>query len=197
MKLPLQIVFRNMERSESIEQRVQELAEKLDSFCDSIMSCRVVIQLPHRHHVQGNKFSIRIDITVPDSEIVVDREPSNHAEYEDINAALRDAFDTTRRQLEDYVQRRRHQVKRHEHEQDQAQFGQITKLLPEQDYGIVTTNDGRNVYFHANSVSNHEFAKLRLGTEVKFAEEEGDKGPQASTLRVLNEVQEKTDLQVV
>jgi len=194
MKLPLQIVFRNMERSESIEQRVQERAEKLDSFCDSIMSCRVVIALPHRHHVHGNKFAIRIDITVPDSEIVVDREPSNHVEYEDINAALRDAFDTTRRQLEDYVRRRRHEVKTHEHAQT---GGLITQLLPEQDYGVVTTSDGRNIYFHANSVINCEFEKLRLGTQVKFAEEEGDKGPQASTLRVVKEVQEKTDLQIV
>ena len=100
MKLPLQITFRNMEPSEAVEARIREKAEKLDRFCDQIMSCRVVFEAHHQHQHQGNLFHVRIDITVPDKEIVISREPGRHQAHEDAYVAIRDAFDAARRQLE-------------------------------------------------------------------------------------------------
>jgi cold shock CspA family protein len=47
------------------------------------------------------------------------------------------------------------------------------------------TNDGREIYFNANSVLNGNFAKLKVGTRVTFTEEVGEKGAQASTVRLL------------
>jgi hypothetical protein len=41
---------------------------------------------------------------VPGREIVVGREPANHA-HDDMNVAIRDAFDAARRQLEDVARR--------------------------------------------------------------------------------------------
>jgi cold shock CspA family protein len=57
-------------------------------------------------------------------------------------------------------------------------------LFPERGYGFLTTSDGREVYFHQNSVLGNKFKDLKIGTEVRFVEEPGDKGPQASTVRV-------------
>src|SRR6516165_6609222 len=111
MKLPLQTVFRNMKKSEWIEQAVQERANKLESFCNRITRCRVTIQMPHRHHHQGNLFQVRIEMTVPGREFVVNQECDEHAAYQDFNVALRDAFDSARRQLENYMRRRRGSVK--------------------------------------------------------------------------------------
>jgi ribosomal subunit interface protein len=179
MQLPLQISFRHMEHSEAIELLVREKAAKLDTFADHIISCRVVVEPVGKHHQQGNLYDVRIDLTVPGEEIVVTHEPSQHTEYKDIHVALRDAFDSARRQLEDYVRRRRGAVKSHE----TAPHARVSKLFPDESYGFIETPDGREIYFHCDSVLHDGFNRLEVGTEVTFVEEEGKKGPQASTVK--------------
>ena len=108
MKLPLQISFHNLERIEAVENRVLEEAAQLDEFCDRIMSCRVVVDVPHRHHVAGNVYQVRLDIKVPGEEIAIVQEPAQHDPfYENINVAIRDAFNSAARKLEEYVRRQR------------------------------------------------------------------------------------------
>lgn len=109
MKIPLQITIRGIEHSDALEKHIREKAGKLDEFFDRIMSCRVVVEVPHKHHQQGKQFTVRIDIGVPGSEIVVNRDHG-----EDVYVALRDAFDAARRQLEDYARRIRGDVKTHQ-----------------------------------------------------------------------------------
>jgi ribosomal subunit interface protein len=179
MKLPLQVVFRNMGPSDAIETRIRERVEALERFYEHIMSCRVVVELHHRHHHQGNLYHVRVDIKVPDDELVASRERDLHQAHEDVYAAIRDAFDAVRRQLEDYIRRRRGHVKRHE----TPPHGRIAELYP--DYGKIEAPDGRLVYFHKNSVVEGDFAKLDIGIEVRFVEERGELGPQASTVHVI------------
>ena len=57
------------------------------------------------------------------------------------------------------------------------------------DYGLIHTSDGREVYFHRNSVLNGGFDQLELGTPVRFAEEMGEEGPQASTVQLSGKPQ--------
>ena len=78
-----------------------------------------------------------------------------------------------------YARRRRGQKKNHE----PAPAARVAKLFPTEDYGFLETRDGRELYFHKNSVLNHGFERLEIGAEVSFTEELGDKGPQASTVR--------------
>jgi cold shock CspA family protein len=179
MQLPLQISFRHMEHSDAIETVVREKATALDTFAEHIMSCRVVVELAGKHHQHGNLYEVRIDLTLPGGEIAVTREPSQHTEYRDIQVALRDAFDSARRQLEDYVRRQRRDVKAHEI----APHARVSQLFPKEGYGFLATPDGREIYFHRHSVLHDEFDQLQIGTEVIFVEEEGKKGPQASTVR--------------
>jgi ribosome-associated translation inhibitor RaiA len=107
MQLPLQVSFRHMQHSDAIEAIVRQKAAMLDKFADRIMGCRVVVEPSGKHHEHGNLYEVRIDLTVPGEEIAVTREPGEHTEYKDIHVALRDAFDSARRQLEDYVRRQR------------------------------------------------------------------------------------------
>jgi cold shock CspA family protein len=181
MQLPLQVSFRHMDHSEAIEALVREKAAGLDKFASHIMSCRVVVGPAGKHHAQGNLYEVRIDLTVPGEEIAVTREPSEHTEHRDIHVALRDAFDAARRKLEDYVRRRRRAVKSHE----VPPHGRVARLFPQEDYGFIETADGREVYFHRHSVLREAFDRLQIGTEVTFDEEEGRKGPQASTVRLV------------
>ena len=109
MQIPLQITIRDVEHSEALEAHIRGKVEKLEEFFKHITSCRVVVEVPHKHHHQGKQFNVRIDIGVPGSEIVVNRD---HAE--DIYVALRDAFDAAKRQLEDYARKIRGDIKTHE-----------------------------------------------------------------------------------
>lgn len=108
MQIPLQITIRGIEHSDALETHIREKADKLEEFFSHVMSCRVVVEVPHKHHQQGKQFNVRIDIGVPGSEIVVNRD---HAE--DVYVALRDAFDAAKRQLEDYARKIRGDVKTH------------------------------------------------------------------------------------
>lgn len=180
MQLPLQITFRNMEASEAMEQNVREHAEKLDQFYDRIMGCRVMVEAQHRHHHQGTVYHVRIDLTVPGGELVVSHEREKDHAHEDVYVAIRDAFDAARRQLEDFGRRQRLEVKTHV---AQA-HGRISQLYPEQDYGIIETPDGREIYFHRSSVVNFDFDHLEIGKKVRYHEEMGEQGPQASSVMV-------------
>ena len=180
MQLPLEITFRNLERSEALESKIRQRAEKLDHIADHIMSCRVVVEPSHMHQHKGNLYHVRIDITVPGEELVVSRSPDQNHAHENAYVAVRDAFKAARRQLEDYVRRQRGRIKTHE----TTPHGRITGLIPMQDYGVIETSDGREVYFHRNSVVDANFDTLDVGMAVHFHEEMGESGPQASTVHI-------------
>jgi len=111
MSIPLQISFRNMGPSPAVEARIRKKAEKLERFHDRIIGCTVVVEAPHRHHHKGKLYSVRVDISVPGKDVVVDRaKPTNHG-HEDVYVALRDAFDAATRRLEDQIRKMRGSVK--------------------------------------------------------------------------------------
>ena len=109
MQTPLQITIRDIEHSDALETHIRDKAAKLEEFFERITSCRVIVEMPHRHQHQGKQFKVRIDIGVPGSEIVVNRD---HAE--DVYVALRDGFDSAKRQLEEYARKLRGDVKTHQ-----------------------------------------------------------------------------------
>ncbi len=178
MKIPLQITFRGISPSEAIEARIQKRVAKLDRIYDRIIGCRVAVETPHRRHSQGKHYHIRVDLTVPGNEIVVNREPPEKQAHEDVYVAIRDAFNAAQRQLLDHVARQQGQIKAKEG----PPHAVIAKIFHAEGYGFLETGDGREVFFHRNSVLNDGFDRLEIGVEVRYAEEEGEKGAQASTV---------------
>lgn len=181
MILPLQVVFRNMPRSDAIEAKIRDRAEKLDRYTDDLMSCRVVVEPAHKHRHKGKLYHVRVDVKARGAELVASREPELDHAHEDVYVAIRDAFDAVRRRIEDYARRRRGDVKHH----DTPLHGRVAELNPDEGFGRIETPDGRFVYFHRNSVLDADFRQLALGTEVRFAEEMGERGPQASTVHIV------------
>lgn len=180
MKLPLQITFRNMDASEFVEAAIREKAEKLEHFFSDIMSCRVVVESLHKHHQHGNLYNVHIDVKVAGKEIAVSREAGLDHAHEDIYVAIRDAFNAIQRRLQDHSAKIQQQVKTHE----VFPHGIITELNPEEDYGIIQGSDGRYIYFHRHSLLNADLDDLSVGASVRFNEERGEKGPQASSVTV-------------
>ena len=205
MEIPLKVTFRNMPPSKAVEDNIREKAAKLDSLFDRIMRCQVIVEAPHRHHHKGKAYQVRIDLTVPGGELVINRapprlaaapeagieesttelaenhEPSKHAAHEDVYVAIRDAFNAAGRKLQDHARRQSGAVKLHEG----PPRARVAKLFPEERCGFLETPDGREIYFHGNSVLQPGFDDLDVGAEVYFAEEQGEKGPQASTVRCV------------
>lgn len=181
MQVPLQITFRNMETSETIETDIRKWVDKLTSHHRDIISCHVVVEAPAHHQHKGGLFKTRIDITSPEGKFVINREPpAQRKDHVDVHVSIRDAFNAVERQLDEYSCKRKGEVKMHE----EVPRGRINELFPMEDYGTIITADDREIYFHRNSVLNMDFDDLTIGAMVRFHEEAGNNGPQASSVKV-------------
>jgi cold shock CspA family protein len=199
MSFEPRITFRGIERSPGIEVDVRKRLDKLRTYCSSILAASVLIEPRQRHHRGGNRFHIRIDLSVPGETILIAHEASlrptvratrtSKVRKQDeldrsrryLGVAIREAFAQARRRLQDYARHRRRAVKLH----TPAPEGRIVRLFPLRSYGFLEAEDGHEVYFQQSSVLDDAFGDLRVGSRVVFAEERGRKGPQASTVRLV------------
>ncbi len=170
MQLPLQITMREMDRSEALEAAIEEHAAKLEQFHPRITRCRVTVEQLGRHQQQGRQFSVKVDVRVPGKEIVATRD-----HHEDVYVALRDAFDAARRQLEEVAREVRGDVKTH----PPTLRGRVARLLLDEGYGFIETDDGRELYFSRENVVAPPFEHLEAGMDVSFIEEPAAEGLQA------------------
>lgn len=185
METPLHITAHDMVLPESVEAKIRKKAAKLERYYQRIISCQVTVGAPvrsaHASHSQPGRYHVSIDLTVPGAELAVTRQ-----EHENLHVAIRDAFQAARRQLQEYARRQRGEVKTPE----TPPHAIVRKLFPTEGYGFLETSDGRELYFHRHNVLAPGFAHLEVGTAVRFAEEQGEKGPQASTVAIVGKSQE-------
>ena len=97
MQLPIQIVMQGMERSDALEARIRESAAKLEQVQPRLTSCRVVVDEMDRHRQQGRQFRVKVEARSPGHEQAI----STLHHHEDVYVAVRDAFDSVRRQLDE------------------------------------------------------------------------------------------------
>lgn len=183
MEFPLQISFHGLAASEAVADQIRERAARLERFYKRIVSCRVVVEVPHRRHHQGRLYHVRIDLTVPGDELVISRESSEDHAHEDVHVAVRDAFDAAQRRLEDHARRQRGAVKVHA----ARPRARVRTVFGDAGYGFLETFDGRELYFHRDSVIGVDFDQLTVAVEVEFVEVDGDQGPQASIVELVVE----------
>lgn len=182
MQTPVEIDYQGMsarpELQASIEQHVAELEQRFGR----VTACRAVVKAPGGHHQTGGLFEINIRLALPNGrEVNVDRTPQDDERYADLTFAIADAFKRARRQLQDQARRLQGHIKQHE----APPIGTVKSIDPSGAFGFLEAADGHEVYFHHNSVLDDAFSRLTVGTHVTFAEEMGEKGPQASTVKLL------------
>jgi cold shock CspA family protein len=181
MAWPLQIDFHGVDHSDALEVRLRKEVDRLGRFFDRVTACRVAVEKPHQRHHQGNLFAIRVMITLPDGRsVTVTRSPDPAHQHVDPYVTVRDAFKAASRRLQDEARRLRRHVKVHEAALSE---GRIASLLAEKNGGFIRTGDGREVYFHRNSVAGRGFARLKIGDRVRFHAEDGEQGPQAAVVK--------------
>ncbi|MGZ3249369.1 MAG: HPF/RaiA family ribosome-associated protein [Croceibacterium sp.] len=182
MEVPVQIDFQGTQVSEALRAHVQERIDDLERRFGGIIAGRVAIKAPSHHHRNGGNFEVRIHLTLPEGrQVDVDRTPDADERHSQPVFAIDDAFNRARRQLQDKVRRLQGAVKSH----DGAPIATVTRLDPSGEFGFLEASDGEEIYFHHNALVNAHMNDLAVGTRVTFAEASGDKGPQASTVRLL------------
>lgn len=160
--LPVQITMKDIPLTPTIENKIRKKAEKLTRLYDRIISCRVVVESPQRHKHRGKLFKIRIDLSVPGKELIV-----NHKQNENAYAAIRDAFKAMERQLEEFSRKQHGHVKSHQ----DVMHGYVTKMLVDQGYGFIEGMDGNEYYFSMTNVGHPAFTQLEIGDAVQYTPE--------------------------
>lgn len=184
MTVPLEISYRDVEKTEAIDNLIREKASKLEKVCDHIVSCRVAVEKPHEFVRTGNKYRVRLDISVPPGHsVIVNKEPGRTKMHDPLPAVIREAFKAAERQLRELNKIQREEVKAHPQQETGAYIKQVFK---DEGYGFILDLDGREIYFHKNSLVNEIFENLKEGTSVSYFEAQGEKGPQASSVRVID-----------
>jgi cold shock CspA family protein len=182
MQTPVEIDFQGMVGRPDIRATISEHIAELEDRYGRITACRVVLKGPGGHHQTGGLYEVNIRLSLPNGrEVNVGRTAQADERHSDLDFALSDAFKRARRRLQDRVRRLRGQVKYHEGQP----IGTIVRLDASGEFGFLESNDGREIYFHRNSVIDGGFSQLAVGSRVTFAEEMGEKGPQASTVKLL------------
>ncbi len=181
METPVEIDFPEGKPPAPVVAAIDDHIAALEKRFGRITACRVVVKLPSGHRRTGSPLEVSIRLALPDGrEVNVGKIANNDERFADASFAINDAFKRARRRLQDQVRKMQGKVKTHE----PPPLATVTRLDSSGDFGFLSTPDGREIYFHRNSVLNGVFADLDVGTRVTFAEELGEKGPQASTVRI-------------
>jgi len=182
MQTALKMDYHGLEPTEALDRAITEQVTALEQVFGRITACHVGLRAPGHHHRTGGLFEVSVHLTLPDGrEVNVGRTPRQDERYANILFAVNDAFRRARRQLQDKVRRLQSQVKTHEAQP----VGTVVRFDRKAGFGFIQAPDGHEIYFHKNSVIDGPRPKIAEGDHVTFAEEAGEKGPQASTVRVL------------
>jgi cold shock CspA family protein/ribosome-associated translation inhibitor RaiA len=177
MQSTLKITARDFALSTPLEAEIRGRVAKLERFSSDIIDCEVAIEAPVGHHHKGGPYKVRIDLQIKGLELAISNRSADN-----LQVALREAFEAARRKLEDHSRRMQRETKRHESQP----IARVSKLFADAGYGFIATPEGREIYFHRNSVLEPGFDGLQIGTEVRFDEEMGAQGPQATTVKAVD-----------
>lgn len=183
MQVAPEVIFKGVDRSAWVEGYVAERLEHLEKFSDDITRCHVTLSREQSSRRKGNRYSVMVEVRVPrQHDLAVKKQREIRDMRTQLPAIINEAFGAIETQLKRTIARRRHDEKLH----DGQPHGLVEKLFPEEGYGFIRAlGEDQQVYFHRNSVLHDDFDRLGLGTEVRFAAEEGEEGLQASSVQLV------------
>jgi cold shock CspA family protein len=156
--------------------------KKLEQLYGRITACRIAVKGPGNRHKTGGLYDVNIRLALPDGrEVDIGRTPKDDERHSDLPFAINDAFKRAGRRLQDSARRMEGMVKSHEGQP----VGTVIRLDPAGEFGFIRTSDGEEIYFHRNSLVDVPFSELTVGSRVLFADEIGEKGAQATTVKLL------------
>ena len=186
MQTAPELIFHNVERTAWLETYILERVQRLDRFADGITSCRVSLTREQSSHHKGNRYSLMVEArTPPNHDLAAKKAKIVRDPAAQLPALINLGFGALERQLKKTAALRRGEDKRADGDPAGQAHGIVEKLFGE-GYGFLRAlRDDRQVYFHRNSVLHGDFERLAIGTEVRFSLQDGEQGPQASSVQIV------------
>ena len=182
MQTPVEIEFQEMVASPAVQDMIADHVKKLEQLYGRITACRIAVKGPGNRHKTGGLYDVNIRLALPDGrEVDIGRTPKDDERHSDLPFAINDAFKRAGRRLQDSARRMEGMVKSHEGQP----VGTVVRLDPAGEFGFLRSSDGEEIYFHRNSIVDGAFSELAVGSRVVFADEIGEKGAQATTVKLL------------
>ena len=183
MQVAPQVIFKDVDRSPWVEEYVAERVQHLEKFSDEITSCHVTLSQEQGSHRKGNRYSVMVEVRVPrQHDLAVKKQKEVRDMQTQLPALINQAFGAIEKQLKKTVALRRHEEKT----ANGKPHAVVEKVFGKEGYGFIrAVEDDRQFYFHRNSVLHDDFERLEVGTEVRFTPQEGDDGPQASSVQIV------------
>ncbi len=181
MQTPTQVEFKNLTPTPALQVAIDQHISELEEKYGRVTAGRIIVRGPGDRHKTGGQYQVRIRLALPEGrEVNVGRTPEEDERYADLTFAVDDAFKRARRQLQDQARLMRGQTKLHEGEP----VGTVVRIDPSGEFGFLEGADGQEIYFNCNSILEGR-ANIGVGSRVSYVEELGEKGPQASTVKLM------------
>jgi len=189
MQIEPEISFHRCEPSDAVKDAIGRHIEHLEKIFGRMTSCRVRIDQLHQNTAGKLPPVVRIEISVPGQKDIVVAHETGHLQRKfqspDVRNAVNEAFRIAEQRLAQAKDILTDHKQVQTHEAAHEFRGQIAEMPPEKDFGFLLTASGGLLYFHRNSLLGGEFDSLRRGDGVTYVAGEGDTGPTASKVRVL------------
>ncbi len=182
MQVEPEIAYRNVEATSALENHILRGIDRLERTHPRIIACRIMVEIPHPRRVRGNLYRVRVDVTVPGHEIVVNRDPPARHTREAARTAIREAFDRVCSQLREHREREAGRPAVTE----APLRGRVLSLSETDGYGFLRSAEGEEIYFHRTGVPNDRFDQIEVGTDVRYVEEVVDGAIRATSVIPLH-----------
>lgn len=173
------ITWRNLTRSEAVENLVRKRIEAVERFCPEAVGLRVTLDAPQKPRHAARGFDVRLHLEVPGPDLDVARTVRHGHAAEDIVRAVNAAFTALEKRIKETRRIMAGQEVKHH---PAILHGEIVELEPDLGYGFLRGDDGREVYFQKDSLVTGNWDSLELGARLRFREQDGEKGPFATDL---------------
>jgi ribosomal subunit interface protein len=182
MQVAPEVIFNGLERTPWVESFVADRLVHLERFSQDITRCHVTLTREQASQRKGNRYSVMVEVRVPrQHDLAVKKKKQVVDMQTQLPAVINEAFGAIEKQLKKTVALRRREEKAH----NGSWRGLVEKIFSE-GYGFIRALEGdRQFYFHRNSVLHDDFDSLAIGTEVRFTPQEGEEGPQASSVQLV------------
>ncbi|TLY18790.1 MAG: HPF/RaiA family ribosome-associated protein [Nitrospirae bacterium] len=173
--MKLEIESRNVGMTPRWKSEIESRMADLQRRHEHLIHGRVTLTKNLHHKKLANVAEALIVVTLPGRQTMTARK-----EDKTFEEAIRTAFNAIAIELRKYREKRgRTEVRA----SPIPPFrGVVCKLFPKEGYGFILKEGGGEVYFHKHALQGLTFDELNDGADVAFNIEEGEKGPQASTV---------------
>ena len=108
MQTPPEVIFHDVERSESVERHIVERLGRLERYAEGITRCRVSLAQEVASHSKGNRYSVMVEVRLPPNhDLAAKKEMAVQDMHTQLPALINQVFTAIEGQVKKTAQLRR------------------------------------------------------------------------------------------